>query len=96
MKSRLFHSKNKVDLLDILEERRFPLDKYGHHYDIPSPTTIIATANPVGSKWNDPQVISNDEINLRKSLLDRFTQIYGFRDHMTEEQTKEFVKEMSR
>jgi MoxR-like ATPase len=91
-----FSLEEQSRLLDILEERRFPLDKYGHHYDILSPTTIIATANPVGSKWNNPQVISNDEINLRKSLLDRFTQIYGFRDMMTEDQTKEFVKEMSR
>lgn len=91
-----FPLEDQSRLLDVLSEGKLPIDKHGRHYEIPSPTTIIATANPIQATWNNSQTISNDEIELRKNLLDRFTQIYGFRDNITAEQTKDFVKQMNK
>jgi hypothetical protein len=62
---------------------------------IQSPTTIIATANPTQSTWNDSQKVSNDEIPMLRTLLDRFDQIYPFRDNMDVEQTYKFVEQMN-
>jgi DNA replicative helicase MCM subunit Mcm2 (Cdc46/Mcm family) len=59
-------------------------DKMGIRAIIPAPTTIIATANPVGGNWNDAQKASKEELQLKLSLLDRFAQVFVFRD-MTEE-----------
>jgi DNA replicative helicase MCM subunit Mcm2 (Cdc46/Mcm family) len=91
-----FPLEDQSRLLDVLEEGKFPLDKHGRHYDIPSPTTIIATANPIQGYWKNAQTIDNDEIELKKSLLNRFTQVFIFRDDITGAKTKEFVKEMSK
>jgi MCM P-loop domain len=86
-----FSYDEQARLLDVLEEDQFPLDKHGRHWTIPAPTTIIATANPINSKWIDQQVASNDEINMIKTLLDRFQQIYPFRANMKEEQVNDFI-----
>jgi DNA replicative helicase MCM subunit Mcm2 (Cdc46/Mcm family) len=91
-----FSLEDQSRLLDVMAEGKIPIDKHGRHFDISSPTTIIATANPIQTTWSNSQTISNDEIELRKNLIDRFTQIYVFRDNMTPEQTKIFVKQMSK
>ena len=78
-------------LIDILEEGRCTLDKYGQHYEIDSPTTIIATANPNGISWRTTTV-SKDDIPIVKNLLDRFDQIYEFRDNLSEREIEEYTK----
>jgi len=82
-------------LLDVIEDSGFNFDKMGIRQFIAAPTTIIATTNPVGGNWNSSEVASKDELELKKSLLDRFTQIYTFRDNMDENQIEDFVKEMN-
>ena len=77
-----FQLDDQARLLDVLEEGIIPLNKHGTHMIIQSPTTIIATANPTQSTWNDSQKVSNDEIPMLRTLLDRFDQIYPFRDNM--------------
>jgi DNA replicative helicase MCM subunit Mcm2 (Cdc46/Mcm family) len=96
MKLLLFQMEDQSRLLSVLEEGKINLDKLGVRSVIDSPTTIIATANPVQTKWRDPQTMSIEEINLKRNLLDRFTQIYGFRDDMDEKETKNFVSEMDK
>ena len=90
-----FTIEEQARLLDVAEEGIIPLNKHGTHMIIPSPTTIIATANPIQSTWNDNQKVSNDEISILKTLLDRFDQIYPFRDSMDVKQTYDFVQKMS-
>ena len=90
-----FPPEEQARLLDVLEEGIIDLDKHGRHWTVPAPTTIIATANPINSKWVDKQIASNDEINMIKTLLDRFQQIYAFRDSMEEEQINGFLSRMS-
>jgi DNA replicative helicase MCM subunit Mcm2 (Cdc46/Mcm family) len=89
-----FPIEDQSRLLSVLEEGKINLDKLGVRSVIDSPTTIIATANPIQTKWSNPQRMSIEEIDLKRNLLDRFTQIYGFRDEIEEEQTQQFVSEM--
>jgi replicative DNA helicase Mcm len=78
-------------LLDIAEEGRCTIDKYGFHLEVDSPTTIIATANPYNQTWNGFK-ISKDEIPALKSFLDRFDQIYGLKDAPSEEEIRAYPK----
>jgi len=90
-----FQPDEQARLLDVLEEGILDIDKHGRHWTIPAPTTIIATANPIQSRWTNREVISKDEINMLKTLQDRFQQTYVFRDNMSKEQTDNFVNQMS-
>ncbi|HEY9387482.1 MAG TPA: hypothetical protein VIP70_10615 [Nitrososphaeraceae archaeon] len=87
-------SMNYVDqhfLLDIMEEGKFTIDKYGIHQDIDSPTTIIATSNPHGAYWRESHRIADEEIPVIRTLLDRLDQIYGFTDSKSEEEINEYA-----
>ena len=78
-------------LIDTLEEGRLSLDKYGMHYEIDSPTSVIATSNPHGISWKTSPV-SKDDIPIVKNLLDRFDQSYEFRDNLSEREIEEYTK----
>jgi replicative DNA helicase Mcm len=79
-------------LADVLEEGRFTIDKHGIYQQIDSPTTIVATANPHGERWNrsagSPSI---DQIPVKDNILDRFDQIYPFEDFQTTEERREFA-----
>ena len=79
-------------LLDIAEEGRCTIDKYGFHLEVDSPTTIIATANPYNQTWNGFK-ITKDEIPALKSFLDRFDQIYGLIDAPSEEEIRAYPRQ---
>jgi len=79
-------------LLDAMEEGRFTIDKYAIHHEVKSPTTIIATANPTGTKWNDPSKISNGEIPVLSTLLDRVDQVYAVNDFISEEECRAYAR----
>jgi replicative DNA helicase Mcm len=78
-------------LLDIAEEGRCTIDKYGLHLEIDSPTTIITTANPYNQTWRGTEM-NKDEIPVLKTFIDRCDQIYGFKDALSEEEIKEYAK----
>jgi replicative DNA helicase Mcm len=78
-------------LLDIMEEGSFTVDKYAIHHEIKSATTIIATANPRGMKWNDQSKISSTEIPVLATLLDRFDQVYAVSEFMSEEESRTYA-----
>jgi DNA replicative helicase MCM subunit Mcm2 (Cdc46/Mcm family) len=78
-------------LLDIAEEGKCTIDKYGLHLEIDSPTTIIATANPYNQTWSGFKM-NKDEIPPLKTLLDRCDQIYGFKDAPSEEEIRDYPK----
>jgi DNA replicative helicase MCM subunit Mcm2 (Cdc46/Mcm family) len=80
-------------LIDVAEEGRCTVDKYGMHFEIDSPTTIIATANPYNATWNKGYVMSKDEIPTLKTFLDRCDQVYGSRDAPSEEEIIEYTKQ---
>ena len=79
-------------LLDVMEEGGFSVDKYGLHIRIRSPTTIIATSNPLNSEWNDHYKISYSEMPILKPLLDRFDQISAFDDFSSLEESRMYAQ----
>ena len=89
-----FSMEDQSRLLDVMQDGSINLDKFGKRYLIHAPTTIVATLNPVGGKWNDPNVATTEEFNLKLSLMDRFSQIYTTRDNMNEEQINDFISKM--
>ena len=83
-------------LTGIAEEGRTSLDKWGEHIPIDAPTTLILTANPLGTKWNSSKISTDKMIVIRQNLLDRIDQIYGFFDAQTEEEMEEFIEEITK
>jgi DNA replicative helicase MCM subunit Mcm2 (Cdc46/Mcm family) len=69
-------------LLDVLQEQYFTINKYGINAHIESPTAIIASANPLNGKWNDPEKIDLDEFPMLKPLIDRFPIICTFKKQL--------------
>ena len=83
-------------LTDIAEEGRCTLDKFGTHFELDAPTTIIATANPYYTNWTNGHSISKDEIPLLKTFLDRCDQVYGFRDAPSEQEVENYADHKTR
>ena len=63
-------------LIGIAEEGKTTLDKYGEHIPIDAPTTLILTANPLGTKWESSKISKDKIVVIRQNLLDRVDQIY--------------------
>ena len=63
-------------LVGIAEEGKTTLDKYGEHIPIDAPTTLILTANPLGTKWEYSKISKDKMVVIRQNLLDRIDQIY--------------------
>jgi hypothetical protein len=92
-------------LLDIMEEGEFTINKYGLNSKIRSDTVIIATANPIESRWKadkNRSIGSNNnsayeakidisKIPLLRPILDRFDLIYILRDIREEQALREYV-----
>jgi len=83
-------------LIGIAEEGTTSLDKWGEHISIDAPTTLILTANPIGTKWESSKMSKDKMVVIRQNLMDRIDQIYGFFDAQTEEEMEEFVNEMDK
>jgi DNA replicative helicase MCM subunit Mcm2 (Cdc46/Mcm family) len=81
---------------ELAEEGHCTLERYGRHFEIDAPTAILATANPIKTKWDSNHTISNSEIPVKQNLLHRFDQIYGFRDLESESELKEYADEKTR
>src|SRR5215212_427245 len=79
------------NLLDVMEEGEFTVNKFAKLRTIKSPTTLIATANPKNNKWKDPDSISLDEIPFEAIILSRFDIVLIFRDTTEEQANREFA-----
>ena len=72
-------------LLNVMQEGKFNLLKWGKDKKIAAETTIIAVANPQDIDYANRDSISIKEIKLLPPLLDRFDQIYVALDQVDEE-----------
>jgi DNA replicative helicase MCM subunit Mcm2 (Cdc46/Mcm family) len=79
------------NLLDVMEEGEFTVNKFAKLRTIRSPTTIIATANPKNNRWKDRDSISLDEIPFEAIILSRFDIVLVFRDTTEEQANREFA-----
>ncbi|NOJ32969.1 MAG: hypothetical protein DA329_12610, partial [Candidatus Nitrosocosmicus sp.] len=80
-------------LLDIMEEGFFTKNAYGINATIHSPTTIIASSNPISTDWKDAEKINTHEIPLLGPLKDRFDLVFPFRTPEDKQEIKEYVDE---
>jgi replicative DNA helicase Mcm len=82
--------------LDVMEEEEFTKTAYGFHSKIQSPTTIIASANPVNnSKWKDSNKIDLNEFPVLAPLLDRFDLKFAFKEKKDPKEIRAFGKKYS-
>ena len=83
-------------LLDVMEEEEFTINKYGINAKILSPTSIIASANPMNnSRWSDSEKIDLDEIPALKPIIDRFDFVFVVRGLDDENNIREFINSKS-
>ena len=83
-------------LLDVMEEEEFTINKYGINAKILSPTSIIASANPMNnSRWSNKEKIDLDEIPALKPIIDRFDFVFVVRGLENENNIREFINSKS-
>ena len=77
---RLEHG-GQAQLLDVMQEGIFTINKFGINATIRSPTTIIASANPIGTaNWDySAGKIDFEDIPAMKPIVDRFDMIFIMR-----------------
>lgn len=89
-------------LLDVMEEGEFTINKYGINAKIRSPTTIIASANPIGSTFkghgltpsennNENERIDINQLPLIKPVVDRFDLTFIIRDLKNENELRDYA-----
>ena len=87
---------DQAHFLDVMEEAKFTITKYGINATIKSPTTIVASSNPFGnSNWNDEDKIDIDEIPALKPVLDRFDLVFIFRSLKDEDEIRKYAYKMA-
>ena len=90
------HPEDQDKLLDVMQERWFPFDKYGIHADIMSPTTILASANPINKdRWINNDKIDFNEFPFLEPIKDRFDLIFAFQYKKTQKERNEFADKLS-
>jgi replicative DNA helicase Mcm len=85
---------DQAPLLDVMEEGEFSINKYGMNAHIRSPTVIIGSANPTGSKWrymSSDGRINMDDIPAIKPLLDRFDYVFIIKTSRDEEAIRQYA-----
>ena len=86
-------------LLDVMEEGEFSINKHGINAHIRSPTVIIGSANPTTSKWridsNDGKV-NLDDIPAIKPLVDRFDLMFVFKTSKDPNDLREYTYKKSK
>jgi replicative DNA helicase Mcm len=84
---RLEHS-DQAQLLDVMQEGIFTINKFGINATIRSPTTIIASANPIGTaNWDyGSGKIDFEDIPAMKPIVDRFDMIFIIRSDRENEE----------
>ena len=81
-------SDEQARLLSIAEEGIYTINKYGINASIIAPTTVLASANPVGDDWINDDVVDNSEFPSIGPMIDRFDLIFIFR----REKEKELIR----
>ena len=85
---------DQAPLLDVMEEGEFSINKYGMNAHIRSPTVIVGSANPTGSKWSNIRSdgrINLDDIPAIKPLLDRFDYVFIIKTSRDEEAIRQYA-----
>jgi DNA replicative helicase MCM subunit Mcm2 (Cdc46/Mcm family) len=90
---------DQAPLLDVMEEGEFTINKHGFNARIRSPTVIIGSANPTGSKWSNLSSdgrINLDDIPAIKPLVDRFDFMFVVKTSRDEQMIREYANAKSK
>jgi len=83
-------------LYDVMEERGFPYEKLGIKKFIPTPTSIIASANPANSdSWINNEKVDWNELPFLAPLKDRFDLIFIFQQKKDPKERDQFNEELA-
>jgi MoxR-like ATPase len=86
-------------LLDVMEEGEFSVNKHGINAHIRSPTVIIGSANPTTSKWRIDSTdgkVNLDDIPAIKPLVDRFDLLFVFKSSKDPIDLREYTYKKSK
>ena len=90
---------DQAPLLHVMEEGEFSINKYGMNAHIRSPTVIVGSANPTGSKWSNMDSdgrINMDDIPTIKPLLDRFDYVFIIKTSRDEQVIRNYANARSK
>ena len=83
-------------LYDVMEERGFHFEKYGIKKFIPTPTAIIASANPANKDtWINSEKIDFNELPFLDPLKDRFDLILIFQQKKDPKELEDFADQLA-
>ncbi|CAD5207331.1 unnamed protein product [Bursaphelenchus okinawaensis] len=80
-------------LHEVMEQQTLSIAKAGIICQLNARTSILAAANPIGSKWDQKKTII-ENINLPHTLLSRFDLIYLIIDPKTEEYDRRLAQHL--
>jgi DNA replicative helicase MCM subunit Mcm2 (Cdc46/Mcm family) len=83
-------------LYDVMEEREINFEKYGLKKSIPTPTSIIASANPANKdSWINDEKIDFNELPFIAPLKDRFDLIFILKYKTDLKEREEFANKLA-
>lgn len=82
-------------LLGVMQKRFFTINKHGIRARIGSPTSIVASANPINTDWRDSDKIDLNEFPLLKQKIDRYDLIFIFKKRKSKKENDEFIDKLS-
>jgi replicative DNA helicase Mcm len=83
-------------LYDVMEEREINFEKYGLKKSIPTPTSIIASANPANkNSWINDEKVDFNELPFLAPLKDRFDLIFILKYKTDPKEREEFANKLA-
>jgi replicative DNA helicase Mcm len=87
-----FPMEQQKHLLDCMEENGFPMAKYGFSTTIEAHPSIIASANPINSRWQNSGVVSLNEFPILPQIIQRFDLIFIFKENNQENYLRSYAE----
>ncbi|MDF0682295.1 MAG: hypothetical protein P0116_15160, partial [Candidatus Nitrosocosmicus sp.] len=87
-----FPMEQQKHLLDCMEENGFPMAKYGFSTTIEAHPSIIASANPINSRWQNSTVVSLNEFPILSQIIQRFDLIFIFKENNQESYLRSYAE----
>ncbi len=93
-----FPLEQQSQILEVLSDGRFSLNRFGIERDIRTPCKLLLTTNPFGDRadWSVKNKISKSELPLTRPVLDRVPLIRNFKSDDNFEEAAEYATEKFR
>lgn len=93
-----FPLEQQSQILEVLSDGRFSLNRFGIERDIRTPCKLLLTTNPFGDRadWSVKNKISRSELPLTRPVLDRVPLIRNFKSDDNFKEAAEYAREKFR